>query len=157
MALVDLSDTIGKILVICPRVNSDIITKEMARTISCLLNNIILGLNRIPIKALKTCGLLIIFWLIDVVRAYFVIGHYLRLRKAIIIVILYKEGKADYLFLGTYYLIALENTLSKILKRVIIKYIANIAKKTCLIIIKPNRGKKEPFNIISIYFIYQYH
>jgi len=43
----------------CLKVNSDIITKEMARTISYLLNNIVLKLDKIPNKALKTCGLLI--------------------------------------------------------------------------------------------------
>ena len=42
------------------RVNSDIIIKEMAKTISRLLNNIVLKLNRILNKALKTCGLLIV-------------------------------------------------------------------------------------------------
>ena len=92
----------GKILVTCLRVNSDITTKEMARTISCLLNNIVLKLDGIPNEALKTCGLLIVFWLANVAKACFIIGHYLKLKKAIIIVILYKEGKADYLFLRSY-------------------------------------------------------
>ena len=41
------------------RVDSDIITEEMARTISRLLNNIVLGLDRILNKALKTYRLLI--------------------------------------------------------------------------------------------------
>ena len=41
------------------RVNSDIIIKEMARTISHLLNNTVLGLNGILNKALKTYRLLI--------------------------------------------------------------------------------------------------
>jgi len=36
------------------RVDSDIIIEEMARTISRLLNNIVLGLDRILNKALKT-------------------------------------------------------------------------------------------------------
>ena len=49
----------GKAPVTCLRVNSDIITKEMARTISRLLNNIALGLDRILNKALKTYRLLI--------------------------------------------------------------------------------------------------
>jgi hypothetical protein len=44
----------GKVLVTRLRVDSDIITEEMARTISCLLNNIVLGLDRILNKALKT-------------------------------------------------------------------------------------------------------
>jgi len=47
--------------------------------------------------------------------------------------ILYKEGKADYLLLGSYRPIALENTLSKILERVIADYIANTAKEYALL------------------------
>ena len=49
-------------------------------------------------------------------------------------VILHKEGKADYLLLGSYRPIALENTLSKILKRVIVKCIVDIAKEHALLL-----------------------
>ena len=48
--------------------------------------------------------------------------------------ILYKEGKADYLFLGSYCPITLKNTLSKILKKVIADYIADMAKKHALLL-----------------------
>ena len=120
-------------MVTCLRVNSDIITEEMARTISCLLNNIILGLDKIPNKALKTYKPLIAFWLTDIAKAYFIIGYYLRLNKAMIIFILCKEGKADYLLLGNYWPITLKNTLNKILKRVIIEYMADIAEKHALL------------------------
>jgi hypothetical protein len=51
-----------------------------------------------------------------------------------IIYILYKEGKADYLLLGSYRPIVLKNTLSKILKRVVVDYIVNIAKKHALLL-----------------------
>ena len=67
-------------------------------------------------------------------RVYFIIGYYLRLRRAIITFILYKEGKADYLFLGSYRPITLENTLSKILERVIADYIADTAKEHALLL-----------------------
>jgi len=70
------------------RVNSDIITKEMARTISRLLNNIVLGPDRILNKALKTCGPLIAPWLVDIARACFAIGYYPRLRRSITTVVL---------------------------------------------------------------------
>ena len=133
MALVDLSNIIGKTLVTCLKVNSDIITEEMARTISRLLNNIVLRLDRIPNKALKTYSPLIAPWLIDIAKSCFIIGYYPRLRRAITIVVLYKEGKADYLLLGSYRPITLENTLSKILKRIIVKYIADIAKEYTLL------------------------
>ena len=50
------------------------------------------------------------------------------------IFILYKEGKADYLFLGSYCPIALKNTLRKILERVVADYIVDIAKKYTLLL-----------------------
>ena len=49
------------------------------------------------------------------------------------IVVLYKEGKADYLLLGNYRPIALENTLNKILERIIVKYIVDIAEEHTLL------------------------
>ena len=116
------------------RVNSDIITKEIARIISCFLNNILLRLDGILNKALKTYRLLIAFWLIDIAKAYFIIGYYLRLRKAMIIFVLYKEGKADYLFLRSYCPIALENTFSKILKMVIVDRIIDMAEEYALLL-----------------------
>ena len=48
--------------------------------------------------------------------------------------ILRKEGKADYLFLGSYRPIALENTFNKILERVIADYIVDIAKEYTLLL-----------------------
>ena len=48
--------------------------------------------------------------------------------------ILYKEGKVDYLFLESYYPITLKNTLSKILKKVIVDYIVNMAKEHTLLL-----------------------
>jgi hypothetical protein len=70
----------------------------------------------------------------DVAKIYFIIGYYLRLKRAIIIYILYKEGKANYLLLGSYCLITLKNTLSKILKKVIVNHIINTAKKHALLL-----------------------
>ena len=67
-------------------------------------------------------------------KVYFTIGYYPRLRRAITTVILYKKGKADYLIPGSYHHIALENTLSKILKRVIVDYIVDIAKEYTLLL-----------------------
>jgi hypothetical protein len=106
----------------------------MARTISRPLNNIVLGLDRILNKALKTYRLLIAPWLADITRVYFVIGYYLRLRRAIITFVLRKEGKADYSLPGSYRPITLENTLSKILERVIADYMAVTAKEYALLL-----------------------
>jgi hypothetical protein len=46
--------------VICLRVDSDMITEEMARTIGCFLNNTVLELDGILNEALKTYRLLIV-------------------------------------------------------------------------------------------------
>ena len=70
----------------------------------------------------------------DIAKVYFIIGYYLRLKRAITTIILYKEGKADYLLLKSYRPIALKNTLSKILKRVIVDYIADIAEEHALLL-----------------------
>ena len=123
----------GKTPVTRLRVDSDMTTEEMAKTISRLLNNIVPGLDRIPNKALKTYRPLIAPWLTDVAKAYFTISYYLRLKRAITTVILCKEGKADYLLLGSYCLIALENTLSKILERIIAECIVDIAEEHTLL------------------------
>ena len=106
----------------------------MARTISRFLNNIALKPDKIPNKALKTYRLLIILWLADIAKAYFIIGYYLRLKRAITIVILYKKGKTDYLFLGSYWPIVLKNTFSKILERVIVECMADIAEEYALLL-----------------------
>src|SRR6266702_8464296 len=98
----------GETLITCLRVDNDITTEEMARTISRLLNNIVLRPNKIPNEALKTCGLLIILWFTDIAKVYFVIDYYPRLKKAIIIVVLHKKGKANYSLLRNYHFIALK-------------------------------------------------
>jgi len=49
-------------------------------------------------------------------------------------VVLRKEGKVDYLILGSYRSIALENTLSKILEKVIADRIVDTAKEYDLLL-----------------------
>jgi hypothetical protein len=71
---------------------------------------------------------------VDVAKTYFAIGYYLRLGRAMIMFILRKEGKADYLFPGSYSPITLKNTLSKILERVVVDHIANTAEEYTLLL-----------------------
>ena len=106
----------------------------MVKTISYFLNNIVLKLNKILNKILKIYKLLIVLQLADIAKIYFIIGYYLKLKRAIIIFILYKKGKADCLFLGNYRPIILKNTLSKILEKVIVDYITDIAKEYTLLL-----------------------
>jgi hypothetical protein len=70
---------------------------------------------------------------VDVAKVYFIISYYLRLGRAITTYILCKEGKVDYLLPGSYRPIILENTLNKILERVVVDYIADIAKEYALL------------------------
>ena len=70
---------------------------------------------------------------VTIARVCFIIGYYLKLRRAITTFVLYKEGKADYLLLGSYRPITLENTLSKILERVIVDRIVDIVKEHALL------------------------
>jgi len=60
----------------------------MARTISRLLNNTVLGLDRILNKALKTYRLFIAPWVTDIAKVYFAIGYYPQLKRSITTVIL---------------------------------------------------------------------
>ena len=69
----------------------------------------------------------------DIAKVYFTIGYYPRFGRAIITYILYKEGKADYSLSGSYCSITLKNTLSKILERVVVDYIVNMAKEHALL------------------------
>ena len=115
------------------RVNSDITTEEIARTISRLLNNIALGPDGILNEALKAYRPLIAPWLADIARACFAIGYYPRLGRAMTMFILRKEGKADYSLPGSYRPITLENTLSKILERVIADRMADTAEEHALL------------------------
>ena len=85
----------------------------------------------------------------DIAKVYFAIGYYLRLRRAIITIILYKKGKADYLFPGSYRPIILENTLSKILKKVIVDHIADTAEEHTLLL-QSQMGARKNRSILSV-------
>ena len=64
--------------------------------------------------------------------------------------VLHKEGKADYLFLGSYHPIALENTLSKVLKRVVVDRIVDIAKEYALLL-QSQMGARKNCLILSAF------
>ena len=122
----------------------------MAGTISRLLNNTALGLNGIPNEALKACGPLIALWLVDVARACFAVGYYPRLGRAIITFVLRKEGKADYSLPKSYRPIALKNTLSKILERVIVDCITDTAKKHALLLQSQMGARKNRLILLAL-------
>ena len=60
---------------------------------------------------------------------YFVNKIVLKYLKEFITAVLRKERKKDYFFLGSYRLIALENTLVKVLKKYVVNIMSEAAKE----------------------------
>jgi len=106
-------------------ISPTILTEEISKLIRSLLNRKALGLDSIPNKVLKVVTLIIIKDLVEVASYYFTSKIILESLKESITIVLYKEGKKDYSLLSSYRLIALKNTLVKVLE----KYIANIIFK----------------------------
>jgi len=106
-------------------ISPTILTEEIGKLIRSLLNRKALGLDGIPNKVLKVVALVIIKDLVEAASYCFTSGIILKSLKESITIVLRKEGKKDYSFLGSYKLITLKNTLVKVLE----KYVANIIFK----------------------------
>jgi len=65
-------------------------------------------------------------------------------------VVLQKEGKADYLVPGSYRPITLENTLSKILERVIADYMADMAEEYALLPQSQMGARKNRLTLLAL-------
>jgi len=103
-------------------ISPTILAEEISKLIRSLLNGKALGPDGILNKILKVVVLVIAKDLAETASNYFTNGTILKSLKESITVVLRKEGKKDYSLLGSYRLIALENTLVKVLE----KHIANI-------------------------------
>jgi len=99
-----------------------ILIEEISKLIRSLLNGKALGPDGILNEVLKMVALVIIKNLVEVASHCFTNGTIPESLKESITVVLRKERKKDYFFLGSYRPIALKNTLVKVLE----KYIANI-------------------------------
>jgi len=106
-------------------INPTILTEEISKLIRSLLNKKALRLDSIPNKVLKVAALVIVKDLAEVASYCFASGIIPKSLKEFITVVLCKEGKKDYSFLGSYRLITLKNTLVKVLE----KHVANIISK----------------------------
>ena len=102
-----------------------ILIEEISKLIKGLLNGKALGPDGIPNEVLKVVALVIKKDLAEAASYCFTNGIVLESLKESITAVLYKKGKKDYSLLGSYRLIALENTLVKVLE----KYIANVISK----------------------------
>jgi hypothetical protein len=61
--------------------------------------------------------------LVNIATIYLLKGKLLEYYKEIIIVVLRKVNKKDYSLLGSYRLVALKNTLGKILEKIVVERI----------------------------------
>ena len=86
------------------------------------------GLDRILNKAIKAALEAIAIPLINTVITCLLKGKILKYYKKMIIVILRKANKKDYLLLGSYQPIALKNTLGKILEKIVAEHIQKAIK-----------------------------
>ena len=93
--------------------------KEIKDTIRKLFISKAAGPDRILNKAIKTVLEAVAILLTNTAITCLLKGNLLKCYKDIIIVILQKANKKDYFLLGSYRPIALENTLGKILKKIV--------------------------------------
>ena len=89
-----------------------------------LLNKKALGLNKIANKVLKEAYKELALYLIKVFTVVVYFGYYPKIRKSITIVALCKDGKADYSLINSYRPIALENTIAKVYKKLLVTLIS---------------------------------
>jgi len=106
-------------------ISPTILIEEIGKLIRSLLNRKALGPDGIPNEVLKVAALVIVKDLAEAASYCFASRIIPKSLKEFITMVLHKEGKKDYSLLGSYRLIALENTLAKVLE----KYIANIISK----------------------------
>ena len=112
-----------------PRVSLEIIQEIIYK----LLNNKAPSLDKILNKALKLIAPTIKEELILVVYNYLASRTLLEYLKELYTIVLCKEGKKDYSLLGSYQLIALKNTLSKVIKKHVANTIADAVEAHSLL------------------------
>jgi len=106
-------------------ISPTISTEEISKLIRSLPNGKAPGPDGIPNEVLKVAAPVIAKDLAEAASHYFASGIIPESLKESITVVLCKEGKKDYSLPGSYRLIALENTLVKVLE----KHVANIISK----------------------------
>ena len=92
----------------------------LERELEKLPNKKALGLNRIANKILKEVYKELVLYLAEVFIIVVYLRYYSKIKKSITTVTLYKDGKADYFFINNYRPIALENTIVKVYKKLLV-------------------------------------
>ena len=95
----------------------------LERELEKLPNKKALSLDRIANKVLKEVYKELVLYLAEAFTVAVHLGYYPKIKKSITTVALYKDGKADYSFINSYRPIALENTIVKVYKKLLITLI----------------------------------
>ena len=100
-----------------PQDFSDILLK---RELGKLPNGKALNLSEITNKVLKEVYKELAVYLAEVFTTIAYFRYYFKIKKSITTVTLRKDGKVDYFFINSYRLIALENTIAKVYKKLLV-------------------------------------
>ena len=85
-----------------------------------LPNKKALGLNKIANEVLKEVYKELALYLAEAFTVVVHFGYYPKIKKSITTVALCKDGKADYSLINSYRPIALENTIVKVYKKLLV-------------------------------------
>ena len=96
----------------------------LERELEKLPNKKALGPNKIANKVLKEVYKELVLYLIEVFTTVAHFRYYSKIGKSTTIVALRKDGKTDYFFINSYRPIALENTIAKVYKKLLVTLIS---------------------------------
>ena len=105
----------------------------LERELEKLPNGKALGLDRIANEVLKEVYKELAPYLAEAFTAVVHLGYYPKIRKSTTTVALCKDSKADYSFINSYRPIALENTIAKVYKKLLVILISQKAKERGLL------------------------
>src|SRR6266480_6717809 len=103
--------------------------EEVKKVIQKFLNGKALGLDNIPNEVLKIIAPIIAEELAQVVIELLRAGNIPQSYKESITVVIRKERKGDYILLSSYRPVALENTLAKVVERIVTIKLADAAEE----------------------------
>ena len=107
----------------------DFLDTLLERELEKLFNKKALGLDKIANKVLKEVYKELVPYLVKVFTAVVHLRYYPKIKKSIITVALYKDGKVDYSLINSYRPITLKNTIVKVYKKLLAILISQKAKE----------------------------
>ena len=92
------------------------------------------GLDGIQNEVLKAARKVLALAIAGIFSTYLEIGYFPTVFRETLTVVLRKEGKADYSLLSSYRPIALENTLGKVLEKLVIERLLEVLERNSLLL-----------------------